>query len=143
MTQKAVNQTCYAVCFSPSQTVQIKRKEMRMSFVLYLYSQLFKSSPRLQGQRRRHWNFVRLTSRNLWPANRRSPENWKAMKGRTKQCKVFTAKNRKQKKEVLLRLPEYTKHILVNQGSVFLTVLKNTTPNLTFLRNMKNVVHCA
>ena len=39
-------------------------------------------------------NIARLTGRNHWLVKRETPEEWKAMKSKTKRCRVCLAKGR-------------------------------------------------
>ena len=57
---------------------------------------LLQNAPRLERNPSRVAidNIARLTGRNHWPVKRETPEEWKAMKSKTKRCRVCLAKGR-------------------------------------------------
>ena len=81
-------------------------------------------------------HIARLTDRKHWPVKRETPEEWKAMKSKTKRCRVCLAKVR------LTRSGEHVKTTWVCKGCpgeegicVQKNALNYTIPNLILVSN--------
>ena len=94
MAQKALSEAGYAMCIGFSQIVQETRRERWFPFFLQdVCTLLLQNTPRLERNPSRVAidNIARLTVRNHWPVKRETPEEWKAMKSKTKRCRVCLA----------------------------------------------------
>ena len=79
-------------------------KDDFLFFLQHVCPLLLQNTPRLERNPFRVAidNIARLTGRNHCPVKRETPEEWKAMKSKTKRCRVCLAKG---------RLPRSGKHI--------------------------------
>ena len=76
-----------------------KKQGGKDDFLLFLQdvcTLLLQNAPRLEGNPSRVAidSIARLTARNQWSVKRKTPEEWKAMKLKTKRCRVCLAKGR-------------------------------------------------
>ena len=88
------------------------------------------NAPRLERNQSRVGieNIARLTGRNNWPVKRETPEEWRAIKSKTRRCRVFLAKER------------FTKS--GNTKKKQLGFVRDAQGNLDFVWK-KNSLHCA
>ena len=128
-----------------------KKQGWKDDFLFFLQdvcTLLLQNAPRLERNPSRVAidNIARLTGRNHWPVKRVTPEEWKAMKSKTKKCRVCLAKGRLTRSWKHIKTTWVCKDVQGNHNSGWKkNALNSTIPSLTLVSNTKlvhNILVC-